>query len=196
MNLLKCLEKKMWRFQSIVNNIIMWWRGSCVQIVNSEINWNSKVYFDIPMRRQQMHKRKLGKRWTNRWTLKNRCFKPPYSIDFSVSFQPSSPAASSYITMRKALKRMRFRAFSIDIGGNNLPCGSIARNFDFVIKLFKRGRKSRFMSMALPQFCRWSRIIGCNEHERQGNMAYNSVGFAGSFHARSFRQWFHGMLTS
>ena len=36
---------------------------------------------------------------------------------------------------------MRFRAFSIDIDGNNLPCGSVARNFDFVIKLFKRGQK-------------------------------------------------------
>ena len=36
--------------------------GTCVQIVNSALNWNSKVYFDIPMRRQQMHKRKLGKR--------------------------------------------------------------------------------------------------------------------------------------
>ncbi len=29
---------------------------------DGKINWNSKVYFDIPMRRQQMHKRKLGKR--------------------------------------------------------------------------------------------------------------------------------------
>ncbi len=51
-----------------------------------------------------------SKRWTNRGTLKNRCFKPPYSIGFFVLSQPSSQDDWTYEYFFDAMERGNYDA--------------------------------------------------------------------------------------